>query len=60
MERKIGEIFEYEGTTLQVVESELCEYCFFYRSDNCNIDSLDKTGNCCIRHDHNRVIFKEL
>ena len=32
MERKIGEIFEYFGTTLEVVENEECdcEGCYFY------------------------------
>lgn len=30
MERKIGEVFEYEGVKLEVVPKPLCHGCHFY------------------------------
>lgn len=35
MEREIGDIFEYFGTTLEVVKSDECDNCYF----NCFKDS---------------------
>ena len=61
MERKIGEIFEYNGEWYQCVEGA-CVNCAFY-IDNCDDCSLRKIiGNCCIkdRVDRYSVIFKKL
>ena len=58
MERKIGEIFEYNGEWYQCVEHKSCEGCAFYR--RCSYK--DKFGNCSSRgrKDKESVIFKKL
>ena len=57
MERKIGEIFNYKGVTLKVVEEiDGCDYCYFKDVGNCNSD----TPNCTGRSDGKSVIFKEV
>ena len=60
MERAIGEIFEFEGKKLIVVEGEGCEGCFFDINDNCDTD--DYVGECSdyFRKDGKDVIFKLL
>ena len=47
MERKIGEIFEYEGKKLQVIEDpfDTCDGCYFDKEKNCR-DLLDIRGKC--------------
>lgn len=59
MTRPIGEVFEYDGVTLEVVENGLCRGCYFDK-DGC-IESSTITGACsCIdRSDKKSVIFKE-
>ena len=64
MERKIGEIFEYNGEWYQCVGGT-CRNCSFYDNTVCkNITPLGSTnfGNChCyLRTDHKSVIFKKL
>lgn len=56
MERKIGEIFTYQGKLYQVVESTKCDDCAFIKSANCIL------GNCSFitRTDKTSVIFKEI
>lgn len=60
MERKIGEVFTYNGKTYQVIKSKLCGSCAF-RDRVC---SLLKSfiGNCTPskRTDKTSVIFKEI
>lgn len=63
MERKIGEIFEYEGRKLQVVENGGgCKGCYFCykKSKYCLVDDKDKVGLCCERSDQKEVIFKKV
>lgn len=57
MERKVGEIFEYEGIKLEVVETEdfSCHDCYF----------LDLRYKChqqlcmpCLRKDRKNVVFQ--
>ena len=57
MERKIGEIFEYEGRKLMVVEekSGCGKNCFFYNKP-CSL-LLNIIGICCGRTDKKYVIF---
>lgn len=57
MERKIGERFEFEGATLEVVEADGCEGCYFLDIDNnyCYRD-LNISGECTEREE--MVIFK--
>ena len=42
MERKVNEIFDFEDTTLQVVETEdmTCEKCYFNYRKKCDIHCL--------------------
>lgn len=61
MERKVGEIFEYEGKVYQVVEIKTavnCKGCAF-EFDGCNIPFL---GDChpVYRTDKVSIIFKEV
>ena len=60
MERAIGEIFEFDGEKLKVVECEGCKGCFFDISYNCDAD--DYVGECSdyFRKDGKNVIFKLL
>ena len=58
MERKIGEIFKYNGEWYQCLKSENCDECAFL-NNNCTDNPIlkcgiaDRTDNCC-------VIFKKL
>lgn len=60
MERKIGEIFTYNGKMYQVAKSDICENCAF-RENDCSILRL-RIGLCIssIRTDKTNVIFKEI
>ena len=62
MERKIGEIFDYQGKSLQVTKGNdgVCENCFF--DQICSRDTIDITGLCDedLRDDGIRVYFKEM
>ena len=67
MERKIGEIFDYKGKTLEVVKSTedvenwYCTDCYFSHLISC--DYIKKvTGFCSreLRGDFTDVIFKEV
>ena len=62
MARKIGEIFECEGKTLQVIEDPLdtCDGCYFDKEKNCR-DLLDIRGKCGSfeREDKHYVSFIE-
>ena len=60
MERKIGEIFEFEGKKLKVEESKgiCCYECYFYDK----ICKENETGVCSYdcRTDSKNVIFKDI
>lgn len=60
MERKIGEIFTYNGKMYQVVKSDICENCAF-RENDCSI-IRSRIGLCVssIRFDKTNVVFKEI
>lgn len=46
MERKVGDIFEYDGVKLRVEkETRMCDDCFFKCSFKCN-ESIQKRGEC--------------
>ena len=66
MERKIGEIFNYYGTTIEVVEQSIedaCAGCYFNSNFMCICYAdRDRVGECsCIRRtDKKDVIFKEI
>jgi hypothetical protein len=60
MERKIGEIFTYNGKIYQVVKFDTCANCAF-RENDCSI-IRSHIGLCVssIRFDKTNVIFKEI
>ena len=59
MERKVGEIFTYNGKTYQVVESIECDGCAFNRSIKCST-IREPLGSCdsIKRKDGINVVFK--
>lgn len=59
MERKIGEVFTYNGKTYQVVKGSECENCDI--SGHC-ISSSSIVGPCFKgnRSDNTNIIFKEI
>src|SRR5699024_830041 len=59
MERKIGEIFEYNGEWYQCMKSNTCNDCAFYRN---SCGSITGKGFCGhdFRKDATNVIFKKL
>ena len=61
MERKIGEIFEYNGEWYQCVEGCNCGNCYFYY-DGFNECTYDLTGECNARNKYGgcNFIFKKL
>ena len=61
MERKIGEVFTYNGKTYQVVKDNTCEGCAFMKNGHCF--SISKLLGLCSytnRTDKTGVIFKEI
>lgn len=61
MERKIGEIFTYDGKTYQVAESVRCKGCAFTRSVKCStIRELLGSCDSIKRKDSINVVFKEI
>lgn len=56
MERKIGEIFEYNGEWYQCVEGTGCYKCAFYDKNIC----IANNPHCTCRSDKKNVIFKKL
>ena len=63
MERKIGEIFKYNGEWYQCIKGNSCKNCAFNkRKCYIIIDNGDPIGDCCAdrRKDNKDVIFKKL
>lgn len=61
MERKLGEIFNCDGKTYQVVEGITCEGCSFMKNDHCF--SINKLLGLCSdtnRTDKTGIVFKEI
>ena len=60
MERKIGEVFTYNGKTYQVVKSNMCMDCAF-KENECSI-LRSRIGLCTTstRSDKTDVVFKEI
>ena len=60
MERKLGEVFEYNNVKLQVIEQKdgfSCNDCYFIN------EGIDCDEQLCLRydrHDRKSVIFKEI
>ena len=65
MERRIGEIFEYQGKILQVKETKvscrkICEGCIFLNKCTCKIKGDVGWCGCGTRSDKKNVIFVEV
>ena len=66
MERKIGEIFKYENTKLQVVEAknttDICKECEFFKHPGSCTKAFPITGICTeyARTDKKSVVFKKV
>ena len=62
MERKIGEIFEYNGGWYQVVEKteKSCKACYFYSDEGCFASTGLERCRHYSRSDNKSVIFKKL
>ena len=61
-ERKVGEVFEFEGKKLKVVKAEIrCGNCFFYKNNGCTRINRT-TGECksSKRSDNESVAFVEV
>lgn len=64
MERPVGEQFEYNGVTLEVVEHKDCLGCYFHKNYiRCNNTTIRETIGACEdfkRNDLKNIIFKEV
>ena len=63
IERQIGEQFDYEGTTLEVVESGPCKGCFFFVVGSniyCKGFNGEINGPCVGRSDGKSVKFQKV
>lgn len=63
MERRIGEVFEFEGKNLKVIQSDDCCGCYFEsEGKGCLNKSHDLTGECnpLLRDFNVGVIFKDV
>ena len=62
MERKVGEVFTYNGKTYKVVPGYGCENCGF-KDLRCNMRTFSEVRGACdssMRKDGTNVIFKEV
>lgn len=62
MDRKIGEIFEYNGGWYQAVEQteKSCKACYFYSDEGCFVSTGLGWCRHYSRNDNKSVIFKKL
>lgn len=65
IERKVNEIFKYNGIKLKAIKSSSCKHCYFLNSENCDIADIryyESLGHCCnlYRKDNNSIIFIEV
>lgn len=60
MERKVGEVFTYNGKTYQVVESNTCMDCAFRENEYSIIRSRIGLCTTSTRSDKTDVVFKEI
>lgn len=61
MERKIGEVFTYNGKTYQLVKGITCKGCAFMKNKDCHLIN-EFLGPCdyATRSDRTGIIFKEI
>lgn len=63
MERQVGEVFDYDGVTLEVIEHGACLACYFYKERiYCGDLKRDILGSCgnINRSDRKMVVFKKV
>lgn len=60
MERKVGEVFKYNGVTLTTIENDSCEGCFFNDGNICTREAKLILCSPMFRKDNKNVIFKEM
>ena len=60
MERKVGEVFKYNGVTLITIENNSCEGCFFNDGNICTRETELIFCSAGYRNDNKNVIFKEM
>ena len=60
MEKRIGEVFEYNGVTLTTIENDSCEGCFFNDGNICTREARLILCSPMFRKDNKNVIFKEM
>ena len=61
MERKIGDVFTFDGKQLEVLEGRAgCIECYFFNKACVSIRIKDIRGECCLRYrkDKKDVYFK--
>lgn len=59
MEKRIGEVFKYNGVTLITIENNSCEGCFFNNKDICTIGNRLLLCSSIFREDNKNVIFRD-
>jgi len=62
MERKIGEVFEDNGKTIEVIEDshfEECDNCYYSRKHFVCLANLNLTGICRFRSDLKWAFFRK-
>ena len=57
MERKIGEVFTFDGNQIEVIEG-YCEGCYFQNLNCVSSEYVDLLGECTFRDDDKVVCFK--
>lgn len=62
MERKIGEIFNYNGKWYQAIEQsgKFCKDCYFYSEDGCFVQTGIGWCRHYSRNDNKSIIYKKL
>ena len=60
MERKVGEVFDYNGVTLIIIENNSCEGCFFNDGNICTRETELIFCSAGYRNDNKNVIFKKM
>lgn len=54
---EIGEMFEYDGVMLEVIESNDCSGCFFNGEEGCNL-LIQRICSLYVRHDNKNICYK--
>ena len=58
MERKIGDVFTFDGKQFKVIEEADCDECYFQNLNCVSSEYVDLLGECTFRDDDKVVCFK--